>query len=288
MTNDTPPSHILFATDFTARCDRAQDRAVQLAVAWGARLTVVHALEPGGAADNAGHGEIPTLIAREAERLREELSTVEGLAANVIVRRGTPQDLVHDILSQDPAGLIVTGISRNDSLGRAILGSTTATLIRTGGVPVLVVKRRPIDAGDRVVFASDLSENSASAIRTGLGWLRPPAPVLFHVIDPPFRSWAEDKAGYVNQLRTESAAQCRRFLDEAVGTGAAKQFSVIVETGEPPAALAVHVIDADVDMVVVGTEARTGVLGVLVGSVASGILDEVPCDLLVLPAITFA
>ena len=288
MMNDRPIRHILFATDFTARCDRAQDRAVQLAVAWGASLTVVHALEPGGATDNAGHGEIPMLIAREAQRLREELSTVEGLAARVIVRRGTPLDLVREILSEDPAGLIVTGISRHDSLGRAILGSTTATLIRTIGVPVLVVKRRPIDAGGNVVFATDLSENSASAVRTGRDWLRPAAPVLFHVVDPPFRGWAEDRAGYLNQLRAESAAQCRRFLDGAVGTEAAKEFSVIVETGEPPLALAAYVIETDADMVVVGTEARTGMLGVLVGSVASGILDEVPCDVLVLPAITFA
>ena len=38
------PSHIVFATDFSATTDRAQDRAVQLAVRWNASLTAVHAL----------------------------------------------------------------------------------------------------------------------------------------------------------------------------------------------------------------------------------------------------
>lgn len=39
------PRHIIFATDFSARCDRAQDRAIQLAVQWQARLTAVHVIE---------------------------------------------------------------------------------------------------------------------------------------------------------------------------------------------------------------------------------------------------
>src|SRR3546814_7254277 len=45
MTSSNPPHSILLATDLSHRCDRALDRAVQLAQQWSARLLVVHAVE---------------------------------------------------------------------------------------------------------------------------------------------------------------------------------------------------------------------------------------------------
>jgi hypothetical protein len=39
------PSRLLLASDMSARCDRALDRAGWLAKEWGAQLIVVHALE---------------------------------------------------------------------------------------------------------------------------------------------------------------------------------------------------------------------------------------------------
>jgi nucleotide-binding universal stress UspA family protein len=53
-----PPKTILLATDLSSRCDRAMDRAAQLASLWGARLVVLNVLEheydfvePAGASD---------------------------------------------------------------------------------------------------------------------------------------------------------------------------------------------------------------------------------------------
>jgi len=39
-----PPKAILLATDLSARCDRALDRAALLASEWQAQLIIVHAL----------------------------------------------------------------------------------------------------------------------------------------------------------------------------------------------------------------------------------------------------
>jgi nucleotide-binding universal stress UspA family protein len=40
-----PPGKLLLATDLSARCDRALERAVSLASQWQAQLTVLHAFE---------------------------------------------------------------------------------------------------------------------------------------------------------------------------------------------------------------------------------------------------
>ena len=41
-----PPKKILLATDLSARCDRALDRANQLVADWQAELVVLHVLDP--------------------------------------------------------------------------------------------------------------------------------------------------------------------------------------------------------------------------------------------------
>jgi len=41
----TTPRTVLLASDFSARCDRPLDRAMQLAHAWSGRLIVAHILE---------------------------------------------------------------------------------------------------------------------------------------------------------------------------------------------------------------------------------------------------
>lgn len=38
--------NLLLATDLSSRCDRASDRAAQLAQAWSAKLLVLHAIDP--------------------------------------------------------------------------------------------------------------------------------------------------------------------------------------------------------------------------------------------------
>lgn len=66
------PSHLVFATDFSARCDRAQDRAVQLAVQWNAGLTAIHAIEDVAGVDGKSGRSRGNMACRNAEILRED------------------------------------------------------------------------------------------------------------------------------------------------------------------------------------------------------------------------
>ncbi|WP_374577666.1 universal stress protein [Phenylobacterium sp. J367] len=45
MTSECPKT-VLLATDLSSRCDRAQDRSLQLARRWNARLVLVTVVEP--------------------------------------------------------------------------------------------------------------------------------------------------------------------------------------------------------------------------------------------------
>ncbi len=86
------PHHLLLATDFSARCDRAQDRAVQLALQWNARLTAVHALGatdvPNDLLSRQGR---PNAVERAKRLLEEEFAAIEGLRASVHVEQANPK-----------------------------------------------------------------------------------------------------------------------------------------------------------------------------------------------------
>jgi nucleotide-binding universal stress UspA family protein len=102
------PSHIVLATDFSARSDRAQDRAVQLAVQWNASLTAVHALSDVSLTDDTSlRDAYRTAATRNADLLREELACTEGLRSSVIVEEGRVEDVILAAAAKERAELIL-------------------------------------------------------------------------------------------------------------------------------------------------------------------------------------
>ena len=149
------PSHIILATDFSARCDRAQDRAVQLAVGWNASLTAVHALSDMGLTDNTSLRDAYRKAAmRNADLLREELACIEGLRSSVVVEEGPVEAVILAAAGSERAELIVTGIARTGPLTQVLIGSTVTGLARTSPVPLLVVKKKVLDTNERAVVAT--------------------------------------------------------------------------------------------------------------------------------------
>jgi nucleotide-binding universal stress UspA family protein len=59
---------------------------------------------------------------------------------------------------------------------------------------------------------------------------------------------------------------------------------VIVRHGDPVTGLEVLTNEADTDLVIAGMHGRSGLMHALLGSAASRILNDVPCDVLVVPS----
>ncbi|CAN7704847.1 universal stress protein [Neorhizobium tomejilense] len=279
------PSHIVLATDFTARCDRAQDRAVQLALEWNASLTAIHVIE------SAGFAALPSIklgqraaAQRHAESLREEFAGVVGLRGSVYVETGSPDAVVQSLAARERADLIVTGLARNMAPAALVMGSTIDALSRTSSVPVLVVKKRVVDTRARTLVASDLSEASRAALLVASGWFPDSDHGLFHAFDPPYRMLVDDKAEYVRRSKSFAVDECRRFIVDTAGARAKDDFKVTVRFGDAVNTLCPLVDIGGVDLVIAGTHGRTGVMNLLLGSVASRIVKEVQSDVLIVPA----
>lgn len=279
------PSHVILATDFSARCDRAQDRAVQLAVQWNASLTAVHALSDVSLTDDTSERDAYRKAAtRNADLLREELAWTEGLRSSVIVHEGRVEDVVSATAARERAELIVTGVSGTGPLAQVLIGSTVSALARTSPIPLLVVKKKVLETAGRAVVASDLSDSSRPALMVALRWFGFRRLELFHAFAPLDRGPADNSAAHDSRCEEGAVERCREFVNDVAGADAVPKLEVIARRGDPVTGLQVLANEADTDLVIAGTHGRTGLKHVLLGSIASRILHDVPCDVLVVPS----
>ena len=277
------PSQLVLATDLGARCDRALDRSVQLARQWHAALTVAHAFEQPivPIADEPSWRQPQDAALAIQLELEDELGETGMADISARVVRGKPSAAILQLAEDLQAELILTGVKRDGAFEKALLGETVTELARQSRVPVLVVKKRARKPYGKIVVATDLSEQSRVALARAMDMFGPENLVVFHAAFAHFASRMDDRIAYESELRGDAIQNCRDFILDIVGEEAAARIEVVVEYGEPDLLLEQYVQDKRVDLVVVATHGRSGLLGMLLGSVATRILDSVACDVLI-------
>lgn len=284
------PGTIALATDLSHRSDRAMDRAVQLAKAWRARLLIIHAIEEraDGTLDTGNSQpswrrppNLAEAVRRQIHRdlLREET----GLDIDIVVEPGPPAQLVLEKAKAAGAGLIVTGVARQETLGRMILGDTVDKLLRKSEMPLLVVRGRARAPYGQMVVATDFSPSSrialakARALFPGLGF------TLFHGYDVPFASYL-NRAEIDREFEGYGEEAAARLLGEiGLSPDEARAVPRLIERGAPEALLRDYLSASSGILTVVGTHGGGLVYRALIGSTARRIIDMVESDVLVVP-----
>ncbi len=150
---------ILVATDGSAVCDGAIDRAIELSGSLGAQLLVLTVATGGdvgtadleSARDPLGAAEEATMaVSRRASRPAIEEAVAQattaaqrcmaaGVAARPIVWEGPTADSVLAAAEAEDVDLIVVGSHCRGGVGRLLLGSVSDHLVRHARIPVMVV-----------------------------------------------------------------------------------------------------------------------------------------------------
>jgi nucleotide-binding universal stress UspA family protein len=283
-----PPRKILLATDLSARCDRALDRAAMLAKTWQAQLIVVHAI---ARASDPQWSDVerrlpswrrpqdPARIAEEQVR-RDILQAAPDVKA--VVEPGEPSEVILRAAKQFECDLIVTGLARDETLGRFGLGSAVTDLLGRAEVPLLIVKQRARSPYRSVVVASDFSEPSRSALLVAAAFFADQRLCIFHAYDPPSSRMLGDLARYQDDHCARALAEYKSFVAASdVLAKRSHDFDPLIECGYPRELIHMYVRDREADLVVLGTHGRGGVIDALLGSTAKDILFALPCDALV-------
>lgn len=280
------PRRLLLATDLSARCDRALDRAAQLAGEWQAELLALNVVAPTASPDQTlawirGAGD-EALLRVARQRLARDLAAVDIPATLHLVRSEDAGAAIRQTAASTHSGLVVTAVSRNETLGRLFLGSTVENLARSLPQPLLVVHNRATGPYRRILVASDFSESSRHALVSALHLFPRRELVLYHA-HALAMSGLSDALSHASACGGAGKAECAAFIAATPLPEEAK-LRPVVECGAIESTLTRYVREHDIDLVVVGSQGRSGLMGLLLGSTAARLLDWLPCDTLLLRA----
>ena len=282
---------ILAATDFSTRSNRALRQAGLLAQAQkDSRLHVVHVV------DDDQPDDLIRIEKREAERLLgEQISSMpelQGTRSRALVVTGDPFDGILKAANEVNADLIVMGSHRKQMLLEIFTGTTIERVARKGNFPVLMVNHEAQRKYTNVVASTDMSENSANALKVALstGLIGDAGATLLHAFPAPIKGKmyiaGADQASmdsYIEKERQQAMDELLRFLS-ANGMQDGRWFYRL-EEGAPMEIIARAVSEMRPDLLVMGTHGRSAVSKVLMGSVTVEALRTLNVDILVVPPV---
>lgn len=281
---DGTPASVLLATDLSVRCDRALDRAAQLASEWQAMLVGVNVLETAQAPDLVlgwVGAQDDTDLARFAEQqLQDDLSGLD-VRVRLRIERGEPVQAIVKAARETGSGLVVTGVASNELWGRLLLGSTVESLTRQLPQPLLVVRQRPRGRYERILIATDFSDSSRHALHAAARYFPDRELVLYHATEAPMSDRLERVIDGETRRHIEEGDYAAFLAASDLPEDLRRRTRIIIEQGSLGVSLSRYVREHGVDLVVMGTHGRSGLMNVLLGSAASELLQWIPCDTLV-------
>lgn len=266
---------ILLATDLEPRSDRAMERAVRLAWQFGADLTALYAIRTGseqGLLDNLP----PHHIEAEMRRHLEAVPGAKDLAPMVVAAKGPVEQAMARYAELWKADLMVAG--RTEPADGLFSVTTVERISVASPLPLLAVTTKPFTPYCCALVPVDFSGLSRPALEAALSMVPSGMVEMLHVYDAPrCRTGAEpavspeDFAGDFAPLLA-GVAVAGRLVTTSVRMGMA--IDAIIEAARTGLT----------DLIVMGSEGRSGLGRALMGSVAHEVLERAPCDVLIVRA----
>jgi nucleotide-binding universal stress UspA family protein/quercetin dioxygenase-like cupin family protein len=277
---------ILHPTDFSENAACAFGVACSLAATFDARLILLHVTPPSGTAGSQG---VPAEQVVSEDELAWPQPSSPKISVEHRVVRGNAADEVLRAAGVANCDFIVMGTHGRSGLKRALMGSVAESVLRKAVCPVLTVKTpdQPSD-GKRDAFRvqtilhpTDFSASSDYAFETAC-WLAEQYAarlILLHVMPPssipapgahvfdPLQS-AESQETVRGQFAWPQPRNKKILPEHRLAEGDATDETLALATA------------ADCGLIVMGTEGRSGLNRVLVGSTAERVLRKAPCPVL--------
>jgi len=262
----------------------AVEQALALARKDGASVTFAHVLDVSDSVRTAmlndAGSDAGKRYASIARVLHGLAAAAEGVAARTAIFFGSHwRELVREVL-RGRYDLVVIGTKRRGIAGRALFGSTGNKLLRTCPCPVWVVKAATHEVRPNILVAHDLTAVGSAALDVGasMARLQKAAVHVLSVIEHPeaerFLSSvdARTREERVSEVRAMLGAQCHAHaLDPPA--------EISVVDGNAYAAILDYIRAHRIDLLVMGTVARTGVAALLTGNTAENVLPWADCSL---------
>ncbi len=288
-----PLAPIVAGIDFSAASPVVLEHAIKLALAGGRRLIAVHVLDDSKlkAWSEATGQELPATRAKDEARERlERLVTSHDslLPVEMEIPVGRPFVELAELVKKEKAELLV--LNAHD-LNKKRLGTVASRCVRVVPADVMLLRDWQGRFFRKVLACVDFSDTSRIALQKAISAAAAHDAELeiVHVLFPPGRDpWGramtealETGHEYDEKIR----AAVRAKLDAFLGSFAAelekvRHKTLLLESEDPAAAISAHVVSESIDLTVLGTQGRTWLGSLILGSNAERILHDSPTSIL--------
>jgi nucleotide-binding universal stress UspA family protein len=230
--------------------------------------------------------------AREANIIFDRLvaqAKREGVDARTKFVFGTPWEEICRQVQNDNHDLVIVGTRDLGYVGRIFFGSTAMKLLRHCPCPVWVARPDANWEHQEILIPSDFSDVSLEALRiavegrelvdTRLHVLH----VLEGLVGPP--SWYGRVPGqmvedYIAEQRAQTKKKIHEQLARVARGGLEHGIHVHIVDGPPDEAILKAIDDLKIDLVVMGTAARSGLGSVVLGNTTERLISHIKCSLI--------
>jgi nucleotide-binding universal stress UspA family protein len=289
---------ILFAADFSENSREAFSAACSLARADKSRVVVLHIADSDWVASEPVYANQTSVQFDEKkpderrlhaleQKLRDTYAPAYPIDVEYCARAGDISDQIVEMARELSADLIVMGSHGRTGMNWILFGSVAARVLRKASCPVLALKYSTtapkLENARLILHPTDFSENSRAALGVARSLaLDLGARLLILHVSPPAILLDGTNAGEVDpSVFRASLEELRDRLD-----GPDLKFPV--ETRFAPGFEREEILrtaqEIGCDLIVMGTHGRTGLSGLLMGSVAETVLSRASCPVMVVKA----
>lgn len=273
---------ILVATDFTDSSAFAVEAAITLATKFNAFLSVLTVIPD--------IKDSPIPLDKIKDSIHRLLVDIEAgskkrgfvnLESKVVI--GSPFDRIIEEANNQNANLIMLGSGEKENKSAYALGITAEKVMRKASKPVWVVKKGSRNNIGNILCAVDFSAASKRALQNAIFLSKTfnAHLTVLTVIESlsnvyPGRPIIEPQTQgiYAEDRENEFQKFLKGFdLSEV-------RWEKLIQRGSPDAEILSVVWERTPDLLVMGSEGKTGISRILMGSVAEKVVRELPCSII--------
>src|SRR5262245_7508883 len=282
---------ILCPVDFFPASESAARYAVGLAKKVGARLTLLHVVEPVVTWASEFPFDTTELVKVMTARSIEELKKLAKPAkaakvrVDVLLRTGEVDIQIQSLIRRRSIDFVVMGTHGRRGLEKFFLGSTTERLLRKLHVPLLTIGKSNAVPGSvrirHVLVTIDFSEGTTDAIAYACAIAQQyhAKVTLLHVLD-------DIDADLSGRHRDQLIRTLRRDLEELLPHEArdSRNVTVRIETGRPIRRILPMIRKEKIDLIVMNIHGKTLFDRLSLGSTAEKLVRGASAPVLVIPS----
>jgi nucleotide-binding universal stress UspA family protein len=274
---------ILVATDFSQHSGDALRMATFLAKGFHSEIVLIHVI-PEITGLKIDRDEIRKIGTGKLRELKTDMERKGIPVAETILRLGTPFERIVEHSDELDVNLIVVGSGKKGK--KYPLGTTAERVMLYADKPVLTVKPGGRPLIRKIVCPVDFSEASKRALMNAFHLSRTFEAHLtvLTVFEPLLSSFfGPDKTPGVSRekdLVKRQQYQYDRFLQGFESENLT--WTKIIRRGEPYKEILKAAKEAQPDLLVMGSQGRTGLSRLLMGSTTERVVREMPCSVITL------